>query len=62
MPDNKDLRDEKDRSRVAEDEDWQIDYMVARTGASRDEIAQAIKAVGNNREKVEEYLKNRSKT
>ena len=61
MPDNKDLRDERDRSRIAEDEDWEIEYMVAKTGATREEIAQAIKAVGNDRAKVEEFLKNRSK-
>jgi len=60
MPDNKNIRDQNDRSKVAGDEQWEISYMIEKTGASREEIEKAIAAVGNNREKVEEYLKRRS--
>ena len=59
MPDNKNIRDQNDRNKVAGDEQWEISYMIEKTGASREEIEKAIAAVGNNREKVEDYLKKR---
>jgi hypothetical protein len=59
MPDDKNIRDQRDRNRVAGDEQWEISYMMEKTGASREAVEKAIAAVGNNREKVEEYLKNR---
>ncbi len=61
MADNMDLRGAEDRNRIASDEDWEIDYMIEKTGASRKEIADAIKAVGNSREKVEAHLLNMKK-
>jgi hypothetical protein len=33
--------------------------LIEQTGASRREIAEAIKAVGRNWEKIEEYLRNK---
>jgi len=57
MADDKNLRDQRDRNRIAGNEDYEIDYMVEKTGASREEVKQAIKAVGNDRQKIEEYLK-----
>jgi hypothetical protein len=59
MADDKNIRDQRDRNRVAGDEDYEINYIVEKTGASREQVTQAIKAVGNNREKVEEYLRNK---
>ena len=59
MADDKNIRDQRDRNRVAADEDYEIDYLVEKTGASREQVREAIKAVGNNREKVEQYLKRR---
>ena len=59
MPDDKNIRDQNDRSKVAGDEQWEISYMVKKTGASREEVEKAIAAVGNNREKVEAYLNKR---
>ena len=59
MPDDKNIRDQNDRSKVAGDEQWEISYMVEKTGASREEVEKAIAAVGNNREKVEAYLNKR---
>jgi len=59
MPDDKKIRDQNDRSKVAGDEQWEISYMIEKTGASREEIEKAIAAVGNNRDKVEDYLKKR---
>jgi hypothetical protein len=57
MADDKNLRDQIDRNRVARDENYEVDYLVEKTGASREQVTEAIRAVGNNREKVEEYLK-----
>jgi hypothetical protein len=57
MADDKNLRDQMDRNRVARDENYEVDYLVEKTGASREQVTEAIRAVGNNREKVEEYLK-----
>ena len=59
MPDNKDNRGEMDRSRVVVEEKPEIDYLIEQTGASRQEIAEALKAVGKNWNKVEEYLRNK---
>jgi hypothetical protein len=59
MPDNRDIRGERDQGRVANDEKWDIDDLIQQTGATRREIAEAIKVVGNDREKVEEYIRNR---
>jgi hypothetical protein len=60
MPDNKKDNGQQDRSRVAGDQDFEINYMVEKTGATRQEIEQAIKEVGNSREKVEAFLKKKS--
>ena len=57
MPDNKEITGGQDRTRVADNEDYEIQYMVEKTGASREEIKRAIEAVGNNRQKIEEFLK-----
>ena len=59
MPDDKNIRDQNDRSKMAGDEQWEMKYLMEKTGASREAIEKAIVAVGNNREKVEEYLRNR---
>jgi translation elongation factor EF-Ts len=57
MPDNKEKIGGQDRTRVADNEDYEIQYMVEKTGASREEVKKAIEKVGNNREKVIEFLK-----
>lgn len=57
MADDKNLRDQRDRNRAAGNEDYEIDYIVEKTGATREEVRKAIKAVGNDRQKVEEYLR-----
>jgi hypothetical protein len=57
MPDNKDSRDKRDRNRVAGDENYELSYLQEKLGVSRERIREAIEAVGNNREKIEEYLK-----
>ena len=58
MSDNKNVRGEKDSRPIAHSEKWEIDYLIDQTGATRKEIAEAIKKVGNDKDKVEEYLRN----
>jgi len=59
MPDNNNMRGERDRDRKVSDEKWEVDYLIDQTGATRQEIAEAIRKGGNNMEKVEEYLRNK---
>lgn len=56
MSDDKNKRDGRDRSQVAGDEDFEIDYVVQKLGVTRDQVRAAIDAVGNNREDVEKFL------
>ena len=57
MADNKDLRDGRDRERVAGNEDYEIRHLSEKMNVSAEEVRRAIQEVGNNREKIEEYLR-----
>ncbi len=57
MADNKDMRDARDRSKINAGESYELSYIEEKLGVSRQQVEEAIKAVGNSREKVEEYLK-----
>lgn len=57
MADNKDLRDGRDRERVAGNEDYEVNYLAQKLNVSAEEVKRAIQQVGNSREKVEEYLR-----
>jgi beta-N-acetylglucosaminidase len=56
MADNKEIRDGRDRSRVAGNEEYELQYLAEKTGASIEEVRQAIEQVGNDRAKLEEHL------
>ncbi|GAB3428049.1 DUF3606 domain-containing protein [Niabella aquatica] len=56
MADDKTINDARDRNQVAAGEDYEVDYIVKKHGVSREQVLEAIKAVGNDRNKVEEYL------
>lgn len=56
MSDDKSKKDNRDRSRVAGNENYELAYLQEKLGVSREQIEEAIKAVGNNREQVEAYL------
>lgn len=58
MSDNKNVQDGRDRSRVDANESYELSYIEKKLGVSRDQVKQAIAAVGSNRDKVEEYLRN----
>jgi NACalpha-BTF3-like transcription factor len=57
MSDDKNKRDARDRNQVAGDEDFELDYMVEKLNVTREQVREAIREVGNNRDKVEAYLK-----
>jgi len=57
MTDDKNKQDGRDRSRVAGDQSYELSYLVEKLGVSREQIQAAINAVGNDRDKVEQYLR-----
>ncbi|HEX8313804.1 MAG TPA: DUF3606 domain-containing protein [Flavisolibacter sp.] len=57
MPDNKDLRDGRDRERVAGNEEYEVSYLAEKMNVSAEEVRKAIEKIGNNREQLEEYLR-----
>lgn len=60
MADNKDIRDGRDRSRVAGNEPYELQHIAEKHGVTVDEIKKIIDRVGNSREKIEEQLRGRS--
>jgi hypothetical protein len=56
MADDRNLRDERDRSRVAGNENYEVRYIAQKLGVSEDEVRAAIEKVGNDRQKIETYL------
>lgn len=60
MSDDKNQRAPQDASRVAMGEDYEVRYWSERFGVSPDRLQQAVEAVGNSADRVEEYLKERA--
>jgi hypothetical protein len=54
--DNKNLKGQQDRSQVAGNEDYEMEYLASQLNVSKDDILKAIKVVGNSREKIEAYF------
>jgi hypothetical protein len=46
----------QDRAKVAGGQEHEVDYEAGKTGASRKEVRDAVKEVGNSRRKVEDRL------
>jgi translation elongation factor EF-Ts len=59
MPDDKTKIGGLDRERVSAEEEYEIKYLREKTGASREQILEAIRRVGHNREDVMNYLKSK---
>jgi hypothetical protein len=57
MADDKTLRGPQDRSRIALGEDYEVDYWTGKFRVSREELQQAVAAVGNSAAAVGQYLK-----
>lgn len=49
----------EDRDRIATDQEWEMRYMREKYHVTNEQIKNAIATVGNNRQRVEEYLKER---
>ena len=58
MPDDKTKTDIRDRSRVAGEEDYEIDYLVGQAGISREQARELIKRYGNDRETLMKHARN----
>jgi len=61
MADNKNLRDGRDRSRVAGNESYELQHLAEKMGVSQETVKKAIEKVGNDRQKLEEYLRGNSR-
>jgi len=57
MADDKTLRAPQDASRIALGEDYEVDYWTGKFGISRERLEEAVKAVGNSADAVEQHLK-----
>lgn len=60
MADDKTKMDQRDRSGVAGDEDYEVAYFSSRHGISQDEARALIKKHGNNREELEKAVSRRA--
>lgn len=56
MADNKTLRGPQDASRIALGEAYEVDYWTSKFGVSRERLEEAVKAVGNSADAVEQHL------
>jgi len=61
MPDNKQAVGGQDRKRINLDEDYEVNDWAKRFGVSTDELRAAVRAVGDQVDKVEAHLKSRGK-
>jgi hypothetical protein len=56
MSDDTTLRRPQDASRIALGEDYEVRYWTKKFGVSEDELADAVKAVGNSADAVARHL------
>jgi hypothetical protein len=54
MPDDKTKVGEPDRSRVADEQDYEVGYLAGKYGLNAQQVRQLIARVGNDREKLEQ--------
>jgi hypothetical protein len=52
MADNKSKRGKPDRSRVAGNEGYEVNYFATKHGITREQARNLIKKIGNNRDKL----------
>jgi hypothetical protein len=62
MPDSRNNRGGRDRSRVAAGQKWEVSYVAGKFGVSSQQVTGAVRAVGNDRKKVEAYLRDKAKS
>jgi hypothetical protein len=61
MADDKNKKDFRDRNKIAADEMYEVDYVAREHGVSRQQVLDAINAVGNDRQQVAQYLNDNNK-
>lgn len=59
MADDKNSIGSPDRNRISLSEDYEVRDWTKSLGVSEDELREAVDAVGNNADKVREYLKDK---
>ena len=59
MSDNKNIQDGRDRSKVAGNEEYEIEYLANKLNVTTKTIRESIQEVGNSREKIEEHVRKR---
>ncbi len=59
MPDNTTLRQGPDRVRISLQQDHEVKYWTQALGVTKEQLEQAVKAVGNGVEDVRKYLGDR---
>jgi glycerol-3-phosphate dehydrogenase len=57
MPDDRNITDGRDRSRVAAGEDYEVDYLVEQTGLTAEQARTLVRRYGNDRQKIMEEAK-----
>ncbi len=57
MSDDKSNRGPQDRSRINVNEDYELDYWSKKFGVTREQLKEAVKAVGVGADAVEAHLK-----
>ena len=61
MPENLLKKERPDRSKVTEEEDYTISYLSQKYLVPRKKVLEAILAVGNDRQQIENYLAKNSR-
>jgi hypothetical protein len=61
MSDDLSKRGGSDRNRISLDEEHEVSYWTKELGVSREELAEAVKNVGNSAERVREHLREGSR-
>ncbi len=61
MPDDMNKRGSQDRKRISLGEEHEVRYWTQKLGVSREQLEEAVRAVGNDADKVEERLGKGSK-
>ncbi len=61
MSDDKTKHGAADRSRINMNEDYEVRDWTKTLGVTKEELAEAVKAVGNSADKVKEYLSKRKR-
>ena len=57
MPDNPKARNSPDNQFISMTQDHEVRYWTEKLGVSRDQLAEAVKRVGNSAAKVQEELR-----